>query len=97
MSDGVTLKRIIDLDTQPSIGDGVYTIVDSETDKAKKFNLGGALSDLNSVSNKVAVKAPLNGWDSVDWTTGYINSNGTVTSNANFRNTDFIPQKKKGS
>ena len=53
MSDGVTLKRIIDLDTQSSIGDGVYTIVDSEADKAKKFNLGGALSNLKGELNKI--------------------------------------------
>ena len=53
--------------------------------------VGKELTNLNDDLNTMAIRGMLNGWESTDWTTGYINSSGTVTSNANFRNTDFIP------
>ncbi|MBO7248320.1 MAG: SGNH/GDSL hydrolase family protein [Bacteroidaceae bacterium] len=65
MSD-VTLKRIMDLETQSEIDNSVYTIIDSPTGYGKKFPLGGLVKevtdlkeDLNNVKNTVTYERPL--------------------------------------
>ena len=54
MSD-VTLKRIIDLETQSEVDSSVYTIVDSPTGMGKKYpigNLVGEVTDLKQELNQ---------------------------------------------
>ena len=46
---------------------------------------------LNASLQVVAIQQILNGWDTVNWETGYLNSEGTVTANGSFRHTDYIP------
>lgn len=57
------------------------TVQDGSITKAK----------LNSDLLNIIVTKKLDGWDTVNWQTGYINGNGGVSSNSSFRNTDFLP------
>ena len=82
MSD-VTLKRIIDLETQSEVDNSVYTIIDSPTGYGKKFPLGGLVkevTDLKQDFNETLVSETLSGWES-----GSFNStNGTNYSVNNY-------------
>lgn len=62
-----------------------------EGEAADAKAVGDAVSDINAEINKVKILKMLNGWDTVDYVSGYINSSGTITSNGSFRSTDFIP------
>ena len=48
MSD-VTLKRIMDLETQSEVDNSVYTIIDSPTGYGKKFPLGGLVEEVSDL------------------------------------------------
>ena len=57
MSD-VTLKRIIDLETQSEVDSSVYTIIDSPTGMGKKYPLGdlvGEVTDLKQDFNQLGL------------------------------------------
>ena len=45
----------------------------------------------DSLKERIMTYILLNGWNTVNWETGYINVNGTVSSNVSFRHTDYIP------
>lgn len=53
MSD-VTLKRIIDLETQSEVDNSVYTIIDSPTGYGKKFPLGSFIASVAPIFDSTA-------------------------------------------
>lgn len=88
MSD-VTLKRIMDLETQSEVDNSVYTIIDSPTGYGKKFPLGGLVeevSDLKQDYNQLSETTADKNSDNPNMGSGYASQ--LVSS---LRKSDSVP------
>lgn len=79
MPEGITLKRIIDMDEATELSSSDYALVDSATGGPKKFALGNELSSLKEDLNDIVeAYTSLNPYlERVD---AYITTNGTYTT-----------------
>ena len=79
MSD-VTLKRIMDLETQSEVDNSVYTIIDSPTGYGKKFPLGGLVKEVTDLKQDLDNKeSNVFGLNVIDYINGYYIDTGAST------------------
>lgn len=53
--------------------------------------LSAMQSDIQDEIADIAIYSYLNGWDTVNYVSGFQNNGGSITNNGNFRTTEFIP------
>ena len=83
MAEGITLKRIIDMDEAAELSSSDYALVDSSTGGPKKFALGNELSqlkeDFDHISSKmIEVKSNNLLVSDSDYTQGYVSLDGNA-------------------
>lgn len=99
MPEGITLKRIIDMDETQQLSSSDYVLVDSSSGGNRKYNLGEDLNnlkdgfdDLKEEFNTIADIVPSpNLLDVNAVTNGYLRNTGAITVSGDWVTTDFIP------
>lgn len=88
MAEGITLKRIIDMDEATELTSSDYALVDSATGGPKKFALGDELSSLKDDLSQETGENLFNVAEAVD---GYLATNGGITVYDGWKTTGYIP------
>lgn len=84
MSD-VTLKRIIDLETQSEVDSSVYTIIDSPTGMGKKYPLGDLVGEVTDLKQDFDTFAEMNQFAAIWGRGGLSSSSGLPNANNAFK------------
>ena len=93
MAEGITLKRIIDMDEAAELSSSDYALVDSATGGPKKFALGNELYQLKEELAQNEIKHYGGDITSFTWVDGFI-YNDSVSSNSGWQRTTPIQLKK---
>ena len=91
MAEGITLKRIIDMDEAAELTSSDYALVDSATGGPKKFALGDELSSLKDDFSDLATVATSDGKFSSSVEYGAINGGQEATNTSRARTVDYLP------
>lgn len=101
MAEGITLKRIIDMDEAAELTSSDYALVDSSTGGPKKFAIGEALGEIKDGLTDVKedskydlkyVVGKENYLHGIKWNAGaYISATGVISPYATAKYTDLIP------